>query len=105
MPAGALLAGVVEQPLRDVLPDRVAAIQSDCIGHLDFHGPLAATTRDAQNVALNLGKMSQSLLGSGRGDARVFQDRFPIFRWEWLSLSETLIRLVREVESRNTFVS
>ena len=26
MPAGALLAGVVKQPLRDVLPDRVAAI-------------------------------------------------------------------------------
>ena len=43
MSSGALLAGVVEQPLRDVLPDRVAAIQSDCIGGLDFHGPLAAT--------------------------------------------------------------
>ncbi|NEU99187.1 hypothetical protein FNJ47_26005 [Bradyrhizobium sp. UFLA 03-164] len=33
---------VVEQPLRHVLPKRVAAIQSDCIGLLDFHGPLAA---------------------------------------------------------------
>src|SRR3954468_18165245 len=32
--AGALLAGVVEQPLRHVLPERVAAIQSDCIGRL-----------------------------------------------------------------------
>jgi hypothetical protein len=51
--SGALLAGVVEQSLRDVLPDRVAAIQSDCIGGLDFDGPLAATAGDAQYVALN----------------------------------------------------
>ena len=42
MPAGTLLAGVVEQPLRHVLPDRVAAVQSNGIGRLDFHGPLAA---------------------------------------------------------------
>ena len=42
MPAGTLLAGVVEQPLRHVLPDCVVAVQSDGIGRLDFHGPLAA---------------------------------------------------------------
>jgi hypothetical protein len=53
MPAGALLAGVVEQPLRDVLPDRVTAIQSDCIGSLNFHGPLTVAAGDAQYVALN----------------------------------------------------
>jgi hypothetical protein len=29
MPASTLLAGVVEQPLRHVLPDSVAAVQSD----------------------------------------------------------------------------
>jgi hypothetical protein len=51
--SGALLAGVVEQSLRDVLPDRVAAIQSDCIGGLDFHGPLATAARNPQHVALN----------------------------------------------------
>ena len=51
--SGALLAGVVEQSLRHVLPDRVAAIQSDCIGGLDFDGPLAAAAGDAQHVALN----------------------------------------------------
>ena len=79
MPAGALLAGVVEQSLRDVLPDRVAAIQSDCIGGLDFDGPLAATAGDAQHVALNLGKTSQPYLGPGRAGARVFEDRFPVF--------------------------
>jgi hypothetical protein len=36
MPAGTLLAGVVEQSLRHVLPNCVAAIQSDSIGRLDF---------------------------------------------------------------------
>src|SRR5258708_21430111 len=71
--SGALLAGVVEQSLRDVLPDRVAAIQSDRIGSLDFHGPLAATARDSQHVALNLGKTALPQLGSGRIGARVFE--------------------------------
>jgi hypothetical protein len=52
MPAGALLAGVVKQPLRNILPNRVATIQSDGIGGLDFHGPLAAAAGDAQYVAL-----------------------------------------------------
>src|SRR5882757_7295383 len=80
--SGALLAGVVEQSLRDVLPDRVAAIQSDCIGSLDFDGPLAAAAGDAQHVALNLAKTSLPHLGSGRISARVFEDRFPIFRRE-----------------------
>ena|GEM_PF-7060705 len=56
MPAGALLAGVVEQSLRHVLPKRVATIQSDCIGLLDFHGPLAASAGDTQDMALNFGK-------------------------------------------------
>jgi hypothetical protein len=71
MPAGALLAGVVEQPLRNVLPDRVAAIQSDCIGGLDFHGPLAATAGDAQHVALNLGSVSHSELEYKENKCRV----------------------------------
>ena len=55
---------------------------SDCIGGLDFHGPLAAAAGDAQHVALNLGKTSLPHLGSGRVGARVFKDRFPIFRRE-----------------------
>src|SRR5438876_1261010 len=77
--SGALLAGVVEQSLRDVLPDRVAAIQSDCVGGPDFHGPLAAAAGDPQHVALNFGKTPLPHLGSGRIGARVFKDRFPIF--------------------------
>ena len=67
---------------RCATPDRVAAIQSDCIGGLDFHGPPAATAGDAQHVALNLGKTSLPHLGSGRIGARVFEHRFPIFRRE-----------------------
>src|ERR1700710_1718364 len=78
--SGALLAGVVEQPLRDVLPDRVAAIQSDCIGGLDFDGPRTATAGNAQHVALNFRKTSQPYLGPGRSGARVLEHRFPIFR-------------------------
>jgi hypothetical protein len=78
MPAGSLLAGVVEQPLRNVLPDRVAAIQSDCIGGLDFHGPLAATAADAQDVALNFRETSLPNLDLRRAGARVFEHRFPI---------------------------
>ena len=70
MSSGALLAGVVEQPLRHALPDRVAAIQSDCIGGLDFHGSLAATAGNSQHMALNLRKMSLPHLGPGRAGAR-----------------------------------
>jgi hypothetical protein len=79
MPASALLAGVVEQSLRDILPDRVAAIQSDGIRSLDFDGPLAAAAGDAQDVALNFGKTSLPHLGAGRPGARVFEYRFPVF--------------------------
>jgi hypothetical protein len=72
MPAGALLAGVVEHPLRDALPDRVAAIQWDCIGGLNYHGPLAAAAADAQDVALDFRKTSLPHLGPGRAGARSF---------------------------------
>src|SRR3954465_6173424 len=77
--SGALLAGVVEQSLRDVLPDCVAAIQSDCIGGLDFDGPFAAAAGDAEHVALNFRKTSLPHLGPGRAGAWVFEYRFPVF--------------------------
>lgn len=72
MPAGALLTGDVEQPLRHVLPDCVGAIQADGIGGLNFHGPLAAAAGDAQYVALNFRKALLPSLGHGRAGARVF---------------------------------
>ena len=50
MSAGALLAGVVEQPLRDVLPDRVVAIRSytheRCQQSKDPEGRDSKFTRD-----------------------------------------------------------
>jgi hypothetical protein len=40
---GVLLAGIVQEPLRDAFPDGVAAAQADRIDGLDFDGPLVWT--------------------------------------------------------------
>jgi hypothetical protein len=82
MPAGALLAGVVEQPLRDILPGRVAAIQPNGIGSLDFHRSLAAAAGNAQDVLLHFRKTSLSHLSAGRAGAGAFEYRFPVFSRE-----------------------
>jgi hypothetical protein len=42
---------------------RLAAIQSDCIGGLDFHDALAPTAGGAKHVALDLGQ--PPVAGSG----------------------------------------
>jgi hypothetical protein len=75
MPAGALPAGVVEQPLRDVLPDGVATVKPDRVDGLDFHGALAPATRDAQHVALDLREPSLPHLGAIGLGARVPEHR------------------------------
>jgi hypothetical protein len=80
MPASALLAGVVEPSLSNFLPNRVASIQSDGIGRLDFYRPLATTAGDAKHVALNLGATLPHL-GTGVAGARVVEYRFPVF-WD-----------------------
>jgi hypothetical protein len=54
MAAGPLLTGVVQEPLPDVLPDRLPAVVADRIDRLDFYGALAAAAGDAQYVALDL---------------------------------------------------
>ena len=56
MPAGPLLAVVVQQPLRDVLPDGLAAGQPDGIGLLDLDGSAAASAGDPEQVVLNVGE-------------------------------------------------
>jgi hypothetical protein len=53
VPAGTLLARVVQQPPRDIFPDGVAAEEADSIHGLNFHGPLAAPAGDAQHVVLD----------------------------------------------------
>jgi hypothetical protein len=56
VPAGALLAGVVEQTLTYVLPDGLFPVQSCGVGLLDFDGAAAAAAGDPQQVPLNVGK-------------------------------------------------
>jgi hypothetical protein len=58
MAAGLLLAGVVQEPLSDVLPDRATAIEANRICGLDLHDTPASAAGDTQNVALNLRELS-----------------------------------------------
>jgi hypothetical protein len=46
MPSGALLAGVVKQPLCYVLPDCLAAIEADRVCGLDFDDAVTVTELD-----------------------------------------------------------
>jgi len=50
--AGPLLAGVVEQPLADVPPDRLGAGEPEGVSLLDLDGPPAAAAADPQHVLL-----------------------------------------------------
>ena len=82
MPPGPLLAGVVEQPLTDVLPDRLGSGQPDGVGLLDFDGPPAAAAGNPQQVLLYFGQPLRPDRGTGRTAVRcdVIQDGLPIFR-------------------------
>jgi hypothetical protein len=64
VPAGALLACIVQQSLRDLLPDDVATVEPDSVDGLDLHGALAPATRDAQHVTLDFRKPSPPHLGA-----------------------------------------
>jgi hypothetical protein len=72
-PAGALFARVVQQPLPDVLPDRVSAIEAKRIDGLDLHGTLATLASDAQDVALYFRKPSLPQLGAICTGPRILQ--------------------------------
>jgi hypothetical protein len=78
MPAGALLAGVIEQSLRNVLPNGVAAVEPDRVDGLDFHDALAAATGDPQHVPLDLHKLSLPHLGDIGLGARILEHRMPV---------------------------
>ena len=79
MAAGPLLTGIVQEPLRNILPDPIAAIQSDGVGGLDFHGSLAAPAGYAQDVALNFAEAPLTHLEPRRAGATVFQYRLTVF--------------------------
>jgi hypothetical protein len=73
-PASSLLARIIQEPPRDVLPDRAPAIEAHGIDGLDLHGPVAAPAGGAQHVPGNLRKLSlahQDAVGAG---ARILQD-------------------------------
>jgi len=53
MPAGTIGAGLVEQPLADILPDGMRPIEPDCIRLLNFDDARTALALDAQDVALD----------------------------------------------------
>ena len=78
MAASSLLTGIVQEPLRNILPDPVAAIQSDGVGGLDFHNSLAPPAGYAQDVALNFGEAPLTNLGRRRAGATVFKYRLPV---------------------------
>lgn len=52
--AGALRAGVVQQTLADLSPDRVSPLEASGVCLLNFHDPLAAAAGDAQHVTAGL---------------------------------------------------
>jgi hypothetical protein len=60
VPAGPLLARIVKQPLCDILPDCLPAVEADSVHSLDFHDPPAAAAGDAQRVALDFRQLSLS---------------------------------------------
>jgi hypothetical protein len=70
MAAGPLLAGIVQQPLPDVLPDRLGSGQPDGIGLLDLDGAAAAPARDPQQVSLYLGQPLRPDRRTGRSAVR-----------------------------------
>ena len=71
MPAGALLAGVVQQPLTDVLPDRRGPAEADGIRLLDLDGAAAAGARHPQDMPRSLGQPLRSGGGARRHRADV----------------------------------
>jgi hypothetical protein len=56
MAPGPDLAGVVQQPLPDVLPDCRGTVETDGVSLLDLYGPAAAPAGYPQQVARNVDK-------------------------------------------------
>jgi hypothetical protein len=73
-----LLTRIVEQPLRDIFPDCLPAIEANGIHSLDFYDPLAATAGDAQHMTLDFRQLSLSHLDAVDG-AGIRKQRIPVF--------------------------
>jgi hypothetical protein len=66
-----LLAGVVQQPLSDVLPHRLGSGQPDRVGLPDLDGAATAAAGDPQQVALNAGQALRPDRGADRPPAGI----------------------------------
>jgi len=79
--AGALLAGVIQQPLSDILPERVRTIEAGGVDLLDLDDPGAAAAAHPQNMLRNLAQPQRPSGGAHRPGlgARVVQERLPVF--------------------------
>jgi hypothetical protein len=58
MSSGAVLAPIVQQPVPDVFPNRVRAIQPEGIGLLNLDGATATQTFHAKQVPRDFGQPS-----------------------------------------------
>jgi hypothetical protein len=78
VPACAVVAGLIEQSLPDILPDGVRPIEPDGIRLLNFDNAKAADAFDAQHMARDF--REAALLDRKRrpsSGARIGQDRIP----------------------------
>lgn len=78
VPAGANGAGLIEQPLTDVLPEGLLAIEPNGVCLLNFDDPRAALALDAEQMALDVRKPALlDRLRRPRSGARIGQQRIP----------------------------
>src|SRR5690349_19598378 len=82
MPAGTVGAGLIQQALTDIFPDRIGSEVADGLRLLHLDNARAARAFDAEQMALNI---SESALLNGHprlaGRARVLQQRLPKGVW------------------------
>jgi hypothetical protein len=82
VPPGALLAGIVQHVLADVLPDGLPTIETNSIGSLNFDDSAAAPARHPQQVLPDFGEPLRPDPRAGRSvvGRNIAQKRFPVFR-------------------------
>ena len=94
MAPGPPRAGVVEQALTDILPDRIWTVEPGGVRLLDLDSPGAAATFNPQNMLMNLAqprpdtccaRARRTSVGAGG----VIQQRLPVFRRQILVGSQT----------------
>src|SRR5260221_9017906 len=93
MAPGPLRAGVVEQALTEILPDRVRTVEPGGVRLLDLDGPGAAAAAHPQNMLRNLAQPRPDTCCARarrtRVGAGVVQQRLPVFRRQILVGSQS----------------